>query len=209
MPICSGKTRIGWWRSPRALIGITLIALAMILTFVAVRVAGHMDKYWAVKDTILAGQSITEEMLVAIEANPGVAAGHYFPAGKLGQIRATQTINAGELLARGSVASGAGNVKKIVLKLASPLPSGVSKGDYLEIWQLPDGADGGADFENLPQEAHNIAPRVVFVAEKKPGVTMRVTEDISIEILVKNEDLEDLLAAIGLQRSLVAIPVTS
>ncbi|NMX11211.1 hypothetical protein [Mobiluncus mulieris] len=208
VPIGSGKTQ-GWWHSPRVYIGIILIALAMMLTFVAIRVAGHMDRYWAAKDTILAGQSITKDMLVAIEANPGVATRHYFPAAKLGQIRATQTIGAGELLSRGCVSSGSGNVKKIVLKLASPLPSGVSKGDYLEIWQLPNGTDSDTDVENLPREAHNIAPRVVFVSEKKPGVAMRVTEDISIEILVENKDLEDLLAAVGLQRSLVAIPVAS
>lgn len=209
MPIGIARKHRGWWRSPRVLLGIFLIILAMTLTFFALRFAGHMDRYWVAKDTILAGQSVTEEMLVPLEANPGTAAKHYFPVGKLPPLHATQTIAAGELLSRGSVTDTPGDTKKLVLQLAAPLPSGVEKGDYLEIWQLPADLDHEITAEDLPPTAQIIAARAVFVAEKRSGVAVRISDEILIEILVENEDLEAILAALGLQRSLVAIPVAS
>lgn len=203
--VYSGKNLV----SRRTILGVFLILLAMALTFLAVRIAGHMDRYWVAKETIVAGQSITTEMLVAVEANPGVAAEHYFLADELPSLRATQTIAAGELLAKGAVTDVPANQKKLVVRLASPLPSGVSKGDYLEIWQLPGDSEGSFSSGELPAEAWNVAKHAVFIAEKKPGTTVRVTEDTSVEILVSDKDLAGILAAVGKKQPLVAIPVAS
>lgn len=207
MPIGVEVSTGGRHFNVRMMVGAVLIIAAMALTFFAVKTAGHMNRYWVAKDTIVAGQTITPQMLEEVEANPGVAAEQYFRVGKLPEIRAIQTIGAGELLARSTVSDEPVGVKKLVVKLASPLPGGVEKGDYLEVWQLPQDSQKDPDTAELPEEAAKIAHRAVFLAEKKPLGAVRITEDTSVEMLVEESDLEALLAAVGMKQPLVAIPV--
>lgn len=208
MPIGAEISRKNRFFNRRRVIGLFFIILAGILAFFAIRTAGHMDRYWAAKDTILAGQAITSEQVVAVEANPGKSANLYLPADKAPNLRATQTIGAGELLARSSVTDSPAEVKRLVIKLSSPLPGGVEKGDYLEIWKLPESASGGLSTPDLPPAAGKIASQAVFITQKKT-TSVTPSEETSIEVLVNEADIEALLGAVGQKLPLVAIPVAS
>lgn len=208
MPIGQELSQKDRFLNRRRVFGIFFIILAGVLAFFAIRTAGHMDRYWAAKDTIVAGQAITPAQLVAVEANPGNSARRYFKADKVPSLRATQTIGAGELLARSSVTDAPVEVKQLVIRLSSPLPGGVEKGDYLEIWQLPEESSERLSQRSLPRSATKISAQAVFISQKK-SATVTASEETAIEVLVNEPDLEAILGAVGKKLSLVAIPVAS
>lgn len=210
MPIGSEVTNRAQWLNRRVIFGILLVVLAGLLTFLAIRFAGHTERYLAAKDTLIAGQALTADNLVEVESNPGPASAHYFKSGSLpSSLVVLQTIHAGELVARGSVSEGSADVKQLVVPLSQPLPSGVEKGDYLEIWQLPSAEGGIASSGDLPQSAQKIASQTVLVARKQSDSGLGGNQKQQVEVLVPAADLQALLGALGRELPLVAIPEVS
>lgn len=211
MPIGSEISSKSRYLNRRTVLGIGLMVLAVILVIVTVRLASHLEGYLVAKTTLVAGHTVQSSDVEVISANPGRAAGLYLREGELkeGSV-VVQTIAGGQLLPKTSLSQTEPYNKRIVLELAAPLPSSVKKGDYLEIWQLPDGKSASVFDKNLPlKNAQKLADKAVFLAEKNSETALGSKNKTNVEISVPEEDLSSILAAIGTKTPLMAIPVAS
>ncbi|NMW88297.1 SAF domain-containing protein [Mobiluncus curtisii] len=185
--------------------------LAVILVIVTVRVASHLEGYLVAKTTLVAGHTVQSGDIEVISANPGRAAGQYLREGEIqeGSV-VVQTIAGGQLIPKASLSQTEPFRKRIVLNLAAPLPSSVKKGDYLEIWKLPDEKSASTFESDTPLEnAQKLADKAVFLAEKKSETALGSKNQMNVEISVPEEDLSPILAAVGTKTPLMAIPVAS
>lgn len=211
MPIGSEISSKSRYLNRRTILGIALMVLAVILVIVTVRLASHLEGYLAAKTTLVAGQTVQSDDVEVISANPGRAAGQYLREGELKEgTVVVQTIAVGQLLPKASLSQTKPYNKRIVLNLAAPLPSSVKKGDYLEIWQLPDEKSASTFEQDTPPEnAQKLADKAVFLAEKKSETALGSKNQTNVEISVPEEDLSPILAAVGTKTPLMAIPVSS
>ncbi|EFU82743.1 MULTISPECIES: SAF domain-containing protein [Mobiluncus] len=211
MPIGSEISSKSQYLNRRTVLGVALMILAVILVIMTVRVASHLEGYLVAKTTLVAGHTVQSGDIEVISANPGRAAGQYLREGEIqeGSV-VVQTIAGGQLIPKASLSQTEPFRKRIVLNLAAPLPSSVKKGDYLEIWQLPDEKSASAFESDAPLEnAQKLADKAVFLAEKKSETALGSKNQMNVEISVPEEDLSPILAAVGTKTPLMAIPVAS
>ncbi|WP_249288835.1 SAF domain-containing protein [Mobiluncus curtisii] len=211
MPIGSEISSKSQYLNRRTVLGVALMILAVILVIVTVRVASHLEGYLVAKTTLVAGHTVQSGDIEVISANPGRAAGQYLREGEIqeGSV-VVQTIAGGQLIPKASLSQTEPFRKRIVLNLAAPLPSSVKKGDYLEIWKLPDEKSASTFESDTPLEnAQKLADKAVFLAEKKSETALGSKNQMNVEISVPEEDLSPILAAVGTKTPLMAIPVAS
>lgn len=211
MPIGSELSSKSRYLNRRTILGIALMLLAVILVIVTVRLGSNLDNYLVAKTTLVVGQTVESGDVEVISANPGTAADQYLREGELKEGSVTaQTVVAGQLLPKAALREIKTSHKQIVLQLAAPLPSNVKRGEYLEIWQLPDEKSANTFAQDSPlEDAQKLADKAVFLEEKRSETTLGTKNQTNVEISVPAEDLSPILAAIGTKTPLMAIPVAS
>lgn len=212
MPIGAAASNPRKFYNRRALLGVLLMVVAVALVLLAIRLAAQMDTYYVAKKPLVVGQSVGPQDLGTIQANPGNAAGKYLsthtPLSK--DLVATQNIDTGELVPKSALMETVPDMKSVVVELCAPLPKRVKAGDYMELWQLPD-ADSWRNFDSEapPPRAVQIATEAILVEVVKSESTLSTSSKVSIEVMVEQSELNNLLVAVGIEAPLMAIPVVS
>lgn len=190
------------WRDPRLVIGLVLILGALGAGTAIVWASMQTEYYYVAGQTLLPGQAVHPEQVELVEINPGAAAEKYYRAGQLPQGQALmRTVGAGELVPRSAFGDNPVARRRLVVNLTMPLPAGIERGDVLNLWQVYQ-EDGG---EELPELVHQVASEVIL-EEIRPPESAYTRAQNSVEVLVKDADLEAVLQAIGSQALLVAVP---
>ena len=138
----AGRMRRPTWKDPRLLIGIALIALAVIGVSSVVRSADTTSPYYVARDTIAPGTVVTESHVVV--AHVRVSSGTYAAPGQWepGQV-ATRVIGQGELVPLGALSPADGFTgRPVAVRTALPLAATVERGSVVDVWLTVRDDDG-------------------------------------------------------------------
>lgn len=211
MPIGTEIPSYSKFFNRRSVFGVFFIVLAVALVLASVHFAAQKEGYLVARDTIVAGQRLEPADYTVVNSNLGAAASHYFRAGELGKNAvAVQSVGAGELIARTAISNRNPGLKQLVVRLAAPLPHSVKAGDILELWKLPNGKDLSVfEQDELPQEVTQLSKQAVFVSTDQTSNSVNAGRQAAIEVMVPTADIPAVLAALGVDSELMAVPVAS
>ncbi len=194
------------WRDPRLIAGAVFVCLAVVLGGWGVaRASQTQDMYVAAKD-IVPGDSLEGgDVLRLVPVSTGEVSGSYIAAGKLPKHPvATRGVKAGELVPAAAVSDKATSQRRsVVVEVSSALPAGTSAGDVVDLWKLPAAVaanDGSGAAETVASELI-----IASVGQTDPGA-LGGTTTTSVEVLVEESKVADVLTAIGSGGSLVLVP---
>ena len=194
------------WRDPRLIIGIVLILGALLAGTMAVHLANRNERYYVAAQTLVVGSPIDPQKLKLVEMNPGQSGTNYLKVGQLSKDRTlNRTVKQGELLPRSALSKEKAGMRSLVLNLGTELPAGTEKGDALELWQLPASAHGSSDVEEQ-EYAQKLTGHAILRDIRDPSANVAARTKPSIEVVVDQQDLPAVLAAVGRNSQIVAIP---
>ena len=200
------RTRRRFWVDPRFVIGLALVAAS--IAGVGAVVAGN-DRTTAVytaRHTLTAGDQLRSADLVESRVQLGGAADLYLvPAADLQRgLLVTQTILAGELVARSAVGQASGSdVTSVVVDVPGRLAASIVAGSVVDIWSAR--ATGPSEY----------APPTILVGQ---AVVVRIVEPTgiiaadngqSVEMLVPKASVGAVLEAIMNGDALAIVPVNT
>lgn len=192
------------WRDPRLGVGVLLVAGSVALGAWAVQDAAGTVQVYAARETLPTGSPLTEDAVVVLDARVPTEA--YLPVadGLPPDAVLTRTVGAGELVPAAAVGSAADvAVRPVVVPVGGALPSQVGAGTRVDLWATP-AADPGVGAET-PE------PRLVAAALELAEVLEEDTvlgSGTSVELLVPEGDVAEVLAARAEGGELVVVPVT-
>jgi hypothetical protein len=137
------------WRDPRLWVGLVLVASSVLVGGRVLASADDTVAVWAAARDVGAGAPLTPGALVVRRvrfADPATAGAYLGPGQRLpaGAVLG-HDIAAGELLSRGSLATGAGNAVELpVVVDAAGAPEDLHVGDVVDVWVGPQPGSGSA-----------------------------------------------------------------
>lgn len=144
-PVAPRANRLGRpsWLDPRLVVGILLIAVALVGGARVVGSAGHTTPVWSLRHSLGAGAVLTTADLVPASVHFAGAGDvdRYLPAGSAlpAGARVSRSVGSGELLPRSAVSAGAAARVALPLAVASgDLPPGLVAGTVVDVWSVPD-----------------------------------------------------------------------
>jgi len=190
-PHISGSPARRFRADPRFIIGLVLVAAAVVGVWLLVATATRGTSVYLAKHTLVAGDRITADDLTVAEVRIGGAADRYLDADEAvadGAV-ARATVRAGELVPRSAVGSSApAGIGRVVLRVAGPLPSAVRVGDQADVWATAQTRSGTTG------TPHQIAADVTVAAvTKADGVV--ASDVVAVEVAAPSADVSGLLAA--------------
>jgi len=198
------------WKDPRLAVGVFLVAVALMLGLWAVERASHTVEVYTAKTTLVPGEAISSDALVATRVPPGPLTQTYLPVNEPLQPDAVvvRVVPAGELVPRGALGDAAGlDLRPVTVPLRGGIPPGVTKGSMVDLWLTA--ATGPGYLAGPPaEEEPSLLAEGLIVAE------VMATESIftasggnGAQVLVPRADLSRVLGALAGERDLVVIPV--
>ena len=219
------------WRDPRLAGGLALVGAAVALGAWAVDSAAGTQEVYVLTRDVAPGTDLTADgVLTLVDSHPG--SGSYVSAGSLpaGAV-ATRSLGKGELLPSAAVApASATSQRSIVIEASLGLPKGTGAGDGVDLWQLPNGgslrsagsaapaagaatpqaspgaASAGSAAQGGDGQARVVAQGLVIRAVNQERASLVSTESTTVEVLVPEEAVADVLTAVGSGRPLVIVP---
>lgn len=188
----AGRLRRPGWRDPRLLIGLLLIAVAIVGVSGVVRAADHTTPHYVARGTLTPGTVIEPDDLAV--AHVRVSAGNYLatdadpePWGHV----VTRTVEAGELLPSSALASPeAFDGRPVAVVSTSPVAADVRAGSQVDVWVT------AAVGEGEPQSTLVAEGLVVADVERDDGAfSARGAE--TVYVVVPRAELEGLLEALA------------
>lgn len=187
----AGRLKRPSWRDPRLLIGLVLIAIAVVAVAAAMRASDSTQPYYAAKHVLTPGMQLTEADVVV--TNVRVAKGLYVAAdstaGPWGST-VTRVVGQGELVPADAVgAAGDVDVRAVAVRTATPLAEDIGPGSVVDVW-LTAPTDAGvvstpvADSLVVSQVEHDDGAFAVGSAE-------------TVYVLVPQAALGDFLGAVA------------
>ncbi|ARD42205.1 hypothetical protein [Actinomyces gaoshouyii] len=222
------------WRDPRLAGGLALIGGAVALGAWAVDSAAGTQEVYILTRDVAPGTDLTADgVLALVDSRPGTGA--YIPAGSLpGDAIATRSLGKGELLPTAAVApASAASQRSIVIEASLGLPKGTGAGDGVDLWQLPDGqaprsagsaapvasavtahpsvgtapaGDSSQESQEGAGRARVVAQGLVIRAVNQERTSLVSTGTTTVEVLVPEGSVADVLTAVGSGRPLVLVP---
>lgn len=194
------------WRDPRLAAGAVLIAGSVALGAWAVDAAARTEQVYLLTRDVAPGASLEAQgVLAVVGAQPGTGA--YLRVGELpsGAV-ATRAMGKGELVPRAAVDdAGPAGMRSLVLDIASGLPAGTGVGDVVDLWSLPSTRTAAQDPDAGAEE---VATGLTVAAVGEAGQSLVGASTVSVELLVPEASLSDVLTAVGAQGSLVLVPTS-
>ena len=199
------------WRDTRLLLGLLLVAVAVVLGARGVAASDSTELVWAVTRDLAAGSTIgagdVERRAVRLDAT----AGHYLAASSTptGYVL-TRPVGAGELLPAAAVvpSSAAGDVRLVTVPVQRfHFPADLAKGARVDVYATPKAATGSAGASAPPSE-RVLANALVAGVERDAGRLAASASGTGVVLAVAPSDVATLVAA--LQRGaidLVRVPV--
>lgn len=157
MPV---RLRRPGWRDPRLVIGVLLIAVALIGVMLLLRSADRTAPVYAAREALVPGTVLEPDDLVVVDVRVGdgyAEPGADEPWGRT----VTRTVGAGELLPSAALAAPEDyDGRPVAVEVSQPLADGIVPGALVDVWVTPD--DGTAS--RLVGEALPVA-----AVERDPG----------------------------------------
>lgn len=136
-------------KDPRLIVGILLVAVSVLLGAWAVDGAKNLSVAYVARETIVAGQELTQEQLRPVDVNLGQYESAYLtvPLDAAEELVARETIRAGELVSRAEISNKSVLEQRIVaVHSSTPLPNTLKVGSLLDLWVVSQ-ADSEVDAE--------------------------------------------------------------
>lgn len=192
------------WKDPRLAAGAAMIGASVALGAWAVSTAANTEPIYALAQDVAPGDDLTAAgVLTIVESNPGT--GSYVHVGELPEgAVATQSLSAGDLLPTSSIAGGQDlGLRSVVLSVSSALPERAGTGDEVDLWALPAAstAVGGES-----GSAVVVAQGLVIAHVGESGSALLGGTTTSVEVLVPEDLVGDVLTALGEGSALVLVP---
>ncbi|MDO5634925.1 MAG: flagellar biosynthesis protein FlgA [Micrococcus sp.] len=171
-----------------------MLVIASVLGVIALLQSNSQTQvYWAAREDITPGATLTAEQFVQVEANLAETGDRYLraeqpaPDGSM----VVSTVRAGELVPRASLAEVDPQRRQLVgIAVPEPLAQGVNVGDRVDVWvALPQ--DTGQGFQSPDQLATGI--EIAEISVDQGGLT--ATNAVRIQLLADPDVLPELLAA--------------
>lgn len=191
------------WADVRLLLGILLVAASIAGVWFVVTAARQTAPVYAAAGTIVQGQAITADDLRVVEVALGQVSGAYLtPAALEGDLVATRTVAAGELVPQSAVGEAAGSrTTSVVVRSAVDVPASVEPGAVVEVWAAPQIERGVYD-----------TPRILVadatVVEVTRDDSMMGSAEAALEVVISRADVAEVLAALADGDAISVIPTT-
>ncbi|MBG6212738.1 hypothetical protein RCH23_000586 [Cryobacterium sp. CAN_C3] len=199
-------TRRRFWIDPRFVIGLVLVVASIAGVGTIVAGSDRTTAVYTARHTLTVGDQLTSTDLIETRVQLGGAAELYLvPALELKHgLLVTQTILAGELVARSAVGESSGSdVTSVVVDVPGRLAASIEAGSVIDIWSAR--ATGPGEY----------APPTILVGQ---AVVVRIVEPTgilaadngqSVEMLVPKASVGAVLEAIMNGDALAIVPVNT
>lgn len=182
-------------RDPRLLLGLALVAVAVLASTSLVVRAGHTVPVYVATRDLVRGDVVDAPSLAIRDVRlPGdgeayLRADADLPTGLV----AIREVGAGELVPRAAVAESAQlSVRPVAVTPTAALPAGVVAGSLVDLWLVP---DGGADASGAgPRE---LASGLTVAEVSQPVAGFQIGSGVTVHVLVPVDDLAGVLAALA------------
>ncbi|MBI9116038.1 hypothetical protein [Sanguibacter suaedae] len=201
------------WRDPRLAFGILLVAGSVALGSWAVTSAGRTVSVYAVSRTVTPGETLDASDLVAVDVRIGDDASRYLsPSADLADdLVVLRTVGDGELLPAAAVGTAdALGTRSVTVPVDQAISSEVRPGALVDLWIVPPGASTTAPVDpaaGLPVPVELASDLVVAEVRESGGGGLMVNGAPTVHVLVPDEDLATVLAALSSDGSVVILPV--
>jgi hypothetical protein len=187
--LIAGRLRRPRWSDPRLLIGVALIAIAVIGTGAVVARADRTEPYFAARHTLTPGTVVAESDVVV--AHVRVGSGTYVSTGDApwGQV-VTRVIGAGELIPERSLVDAEGySSRPVAIATAQPLAEAIERGAVVDVWVTSEGPIG-------PESTLVAQGVVVDQVDRDTGAFVAGSGE-TVYVLVPAMEVGELLAALA------------
>lgn len=181
------RTRRRFWVDPRFVIGLVLVVASIAGVGMIVAASDRTTAVYTARHTLTVGDQLTSTDVALTRVQLGGAADLYLvPAPDLkGGLLVTQTILAGELVARSAVGDSSGSdVTSVVVDIPGGLAGSISAGSVVDVWSAR--ATGPSEY----------APPTILVGQ---AVVVRIVEPTGIIAADNGQSVEMLVpkASVG------------
>ncbi|WP_430868550.1 hypothetical protein [Demequina aurantiaca] len=186
-----GRLKRPSWRDPRLLIGLVLIAVAVVAVSALTRASDSTAPYFAAKQVLTPGTVLTEADVVVVRVRVPTdvyvsAEGDDAPWGEV----VTRVVGEGELLPVAAVAQAKDvDLRAVAVRTATPLAKDIGTGSVVDIWLTQEAA-------GVP-ESSLIAQSVVVSQVESDDGAFAVGSGETVYVLVPQADMSDFLGSVA------------
>lgn len=191
-----GRLKRPGWTDPRLLIGMVLIAIAVVATSSIVANADTTEAVLAARGTLTPGTVLTEANVVVVHVRVGE---NYIPADDApwGQV-VTRVVGPGELVPAEALADPEDFDSRPVAVMATvPLAEGIERGAVVDVWVTSEGAFG-------PDSILVAGGLVVDQVDRGSGAFASGGTE-TVYVIVEAHDVGDFLAALNGQDAVAVV----
>ncbi|UJP39504.1 hypothetical protein [Cellulomonas palmilytica] len=213
----AARLRRPGWRDPRLLAGVVLVAAAVALGAWAVRSAQETVPVYATRGVLVPGAAVGSDDLVVVEVRlPDLASAEYVSAARPlpEDAVALRTVGAGELVPADALGSAADvALRPVAVPVRSAPSDDVVPGAVVDVWFTPKPPmSSSGDGKEAKDDKGAFAPRTlaagVTVAEvNRPDGTFAASGSAVVHVLVPQDALAPLLAALSADGAIDVLPV--
>jgi hypothetical protein len=185
----AGRLKRPRWSDPRLVIGVALVAIAILGTASVVARADRTEPYYAARHTLTPGTVL--QMSDVVVTHVRVGSGTYVPASvePWGEV-VTRVIGAGEMIPESSLADADAYVMRpVAVTTGSPLAEAIEPGAVVDVWVTRDGLAG--------PDSVLVAAGVVVDQVDRDASAFSARSGETVYVLIPSADVGDLLAALA------------
>lgn len=201
------------WRDPRLLVGVVLVAGSVAAGAAVVGAARTTTPVFVAAHDLVPGDPVTAADLRLADVNLGGAAGRYLGAGDApsdGSV-ATAVVHAGELVPRASLGSADEvDLRAVPVPVSGALSDRVRVGATVDLWYVPDAGSGAAASTGASAGTPRRLAASAVVQEVSDGSGgLVVGGDVTVQVLVPQDVLPDVLAALQGDGDVTVVPAAA
>ncbi|ASR55006.1 hypothetical protein [Cellulomonas sp. PSBB021] len=210
----AARLRRPGWRDPRLLAGIVLVAAAVALGAWAVRSAQETVPVYATRGVLVPGSAVGPDDLVVVEVRlPELAGAEYVSASRAlpQDAVALRTVGAGELVPADALGSAADvALRPVAVPVRSAPSDDVVAGAVVDVWFTPkppaSSSEQGKEGKDAPGP-RTLATGVTVAEVNRPEGTFATSGAAVVHVLVPQDALASLLAALSAEGAIDVLPV--
>jgi len=186
----AGRLRRPSWRDPRLLIGLVMIAIAVVAVSATVRAADRTAPYYTATEVLTPGTVLTESHVtvthVRVSDGVYVRADEEAPWGEV----LTRVVGKGELLPSEAVATATDvDFRAVAVRTTSPLAEDVVTGSVVDVWLTSESEAGPV--------SRSVADSLVVSQIEHDDGAFAVGSAETVYVLVPQTAMSEFLGAIA------------
>jgi hypothetical protein len=215
-PPAPGESRVAvrlrppGWRDPRLLAGIVLVAISVALGSWLVASAGRTVPVFVADGALTPGEQVTRDALRVVDIRLSAGIDRYLradeelPSGLVAQ----RVVADGELVSRSGLGDGS-TMRSVTLPISGGVSDRIRPGAVADLWFVPDAGPGAAPAKpgGSANEPGTLAEGIVVEQVEAPDGALVVAGTTTLHVLVEQEALPRVLAALAKPGSLAVVPV--